>query len=213
MFTGIVEEVGSVISLQRGGREALLGIVAERVLEGTELGGSLAVNGACLTVVELGAGYFGAGLMPETLARTNLGLLRPGSLVNLERPLAVGDRFGGHFVQGHVDGMGRVETMRGERSALVVTISAPPELLRYIVPQGFIAVDGVSLTAVERTESGFTVSLVSYTQEHTNLSRQRVGYAVNLEVDILGKYVETLLGGESGSRGITEETLRRHGYV
>jgi len=213
LFTGIVEEVGSVISLQRGGREALLGIAVDEVLEDTELGGSLAVNGVCLTVTELGAGYFGAGLMPETLARTNLGLLRPGSLVNLERPLAVGDRLGGHFVQGHVDGMGRLEAMRRERSALIVTISASPDLLRYIVPQGFIAVDGVSLTAVERTDSGFTVSLVSYTQEHTNLSRQRVGYMANLEVDILSKYVETLLGGKTASGELTLETLRRHGYV
>ncbi len=212
MFTGIVEEVGRVISLQRGGREAQLRIAAERVLEGTELGGSLAVNGVCLTATELGAGYFAAGLMPETLARTNLGLLGPGSLLNLERPLAVGGRLGGHFVQGHVDGMGRLEAMRWERSALIVTISAPPELLRHIVPQGFIALDGVSLTALERTGTGFTISLVSYTQEHTNLARQRVGYMANLEVDILGKYVEALLGG-TASGGPTQETLRRYGYI
>ena len=213
MFTGIVEEVGKVIGLQRAGQETQLRIGAERVLEGTELGGSLAVNGTCLTATELGADQFTAGLMPETLVRTNLGLLRPGSLVNLERPLAVGDRLGGHFVQGHVDGMGRLEAMRRERSALILTISAPTEVLRYIVPQGFIAVDGVSLTVVERTESGFIVSLVSYTQEHINLARQRVGYMANLEVDILGKYVEALLGEKAASGGLAEEVLRGHGYM
>ncbi len=213
MFTGIIEEMGTVLSLRMGGAEARLEVKAQKVLEGTELGDSIAVNGVCLTVAELTPSSFRAGLMPETLQRTNLGRLHPGDLVNLERALALGERLGGHLVQGHVDAMGKVQAFARQREALLVTIAAPPEVMRYVLPQGFIAVDGVSLTVVSCTDSTFTVSLVTYTQEHIALTRQRVGYLANLEVDILGKYVERMLGRAGNSQGLTEETLRRHGYL
>jgi len=214
MFTGLVEEIGEVLSLKMSGSEGRLRIGASKVLEGLGLGHSIAVNGACLTVAELGPSSFTASLMPETLHRTNLGRLRPRSPVNLERALALGGRLGGHLVQGHIDGLGQVRSMIPEGEALVVTISAPPEIMRYVVPQGFIAVDGVSLTVVERDEASFTVSLVAYTQEHITLPRQGIGYMVNLEVDILAKYVESLLGQERPARqGLSREFLAEHGFL
>jgi len=206
MFTGIVEEVGKVGAAHPG----QLTIAAQRVLEDTRPGDSIAVNGACLTVTQLSPDSFSVDVMPETLRRTNLGALRPGDLVNLERPLAVGGRFGGHFVQGHVDGVGRVRSVTPEREALLLKFEAVQEIMRYVVEKGFIAVDGVSLTVVECNSTSFGVSLVTYTLENTNLGVRSPGDMVNLEVDIIAKYVERL---REGGTGITKEFLAEHGFL
>lgn len=219
MFSGIIEEIGTVAGLEPAGGENALTIRCHTVLEGTRLGDSISVNGVCLTVVSLREDAFVANLQPVTLRLTNLGNLRPGSPVNVERALAAGQRIGGHYVQGHIDGVGRLVALRNEGKAVVARFVAPPEIQRYIVERGFIAVDGASLTVMEIHPDGFSVSLVSHTQEHTILHRQRTGYQVNLEVDIIAKYVERLLG--SGKRcepreqpgGVDWDLLRRAGYA
>lgn len=209
MFTGIVEEMGRAIKVDSRG----LTIAASAVLENVKLGDSIAVNGVCLTVTSFSDKQFAVGLMPETLRRSNLGLLHPGDPVNLERALAVGDRLGGHFVQGHVDGMGTVLSMHREEQAVLVRIEASPDIIRYVVPKGFIAVDGVSLTVVDGDSSSFSVSLVGFTQESIILPQKRPGYRANLEVDILGKYVERFVAGSNMPQTLTEEFLAEHGYV
>jgi len=206
MFTGIVEEVGMVRSAGAG----RLTVAAHKVLDDANLGDSVAVNGVCLTIVEITPESFSVDVMPETLRRTNLGALRAGDRVNLERPLAVGGRFGGHFVQGHIDGTGRVVSVKPERDAILLRLEAPPEIMRYIVEKGFIAVDGVSLTVVECSSTAFGVSLVDYTQRNSTLGGKKPGDVVNLEVDIIAKYVERLRGGGSA---ITKEFLAEHGFV
>ena len=207
MFTGIVEEVGTV----REARPGRLTIVARKVVEDLKPGDSIAVNGACLTVTEFGGDYFSVDIMPETLRRTNLGMLRSGDRVNLELPLAVGGRLGGHFVQGHVDGVGKVVAATPEGEALLLRFEASEEMMRYIVGKGFVAVDGVSLTVVEHDKSSFKVSLVAYTLQNTNLGGKRPGDFVNIEVDIIAKYVERLRAGEGST--ITEEFLAEHGFL
>jgi riboflavin synthase len=207
MFTGIIEEVGTV----RAARPGKLTIAASKVLEDTKKGDSIAINGACLTVTEISPDSFSVDVMPETLRRTNLGALRPGDGVNLERPLAVGGRMGGHFVQGHIDGTGKVLSAIREGEALLLRFEAPQDIMRYVVEKGFIAVDGVSLTVVEYDATSFKVSLVAYTIENTILGRRRPGDMVNLEVDIIAKYVERLKG-EAGPV-ITPEFLAEHGFL
>ena len=196
MFTGIVEEIGSVESLSEIGGGWSLTVQAQTVLGGARIGDSLAINGTCLTVTALTTNSFTVGLSPETLRRTNLGDLRANDEVNLERSLAADGRIGGHFVQGHVDGTGVVRAFRPEGDSLWVTVDADPQLLRYIVPKGYIAVDGVSLTVVEVFPETFTFMLVDYTQQHITLPRKPLGSRVNLEVDVLGKYVEKFIGEE-----------------
>jgi riboflavin synthase len=193
MFSGIVEEMGTVGKVEP--REGLtrLTIAAAKTLEGLKIGDSIAINGTCLTIVARGARDFTVELAPETLRRTNLGDRALDDAVNLERSLAVGDRIGGHFVQGHVDGTGRVASLTPEGEARIIEFEAPPHILRYAVPKGFIAVDGVSLTVVERRATSFTVSFIPYTLAHTIAGKYRVGAPVNLEADVLGKYVEALL--------------------
>ena len=209
MFTGIVEEVGTVVA---AGPTSLT-VAARLVLEDLRLGDSIAVDGTCLTVTRREAGQFTVGLQPETLRRTTLGQARPGRRVNLERALPANGRLGGHFVQGHVDGTGRLASVRPEGDALVLRFSASREIARYVVAKGFIAVDGVSLTVVDAEPDGFTVSLVSYTQEHVALLDKRPGDSVNLEVDILAKYVERFVAGEGRAPGLTREFLAEHGFV
>ncbi len=194
MFTGIIEEIGIVERLSQAEGGWSLTVQAVIVLEGTALGHSIAVNGACLTVTALTDGSFTVGLSPETLRRTNLGEVQPGDGVNLERSLAVNGRIGGHFVQGHVDGTGVIRSFRPEGDSLWMTVAAEPALLRYIVPKGYIAVDGTSLTVVDVLPDAFTFMLVAYTQQHITLPRKPVGSRVNLEVDVLAKYVEKFLG-------------------
>ncbi|WP_217912997.1 riboflavin synthase [Miltoncostaea marina] len=192
MFTGLVEEGGRVAAVAPGERGARLEIAARTVLEGLEVGDSVAVNGACLTAVEVGAGGFAVDAVAETLRRTALGALAPGDRVNLERPMRLGDRLDGHLVQGHVDGVGTVRAVRPEGESAVLEVAAPPELLRYVVEKGSIAVDGVSLTVAGRLADAFTVALIPHTMSVTTLGPQALGRAVNLEVDVVAKYVESL---------------------
>lgn len=189
MFTGIVEEVGQVAKLD----DHRLLVRGSKVLEGTKLGDSIAVNGTCLTVVSFDEDTFGVDLAPETIRRTSLGNVDAGDWVNLERPLAISDRFGGHIVQGHVDGTGRISSIRPEGDCSIIRVTSPKRLMPYIVEKGFIAVDGMSLTVVKKGASSFTVSVIPYTLENTNLKGKVTGDRVNLEVDIVAKYVESLL--------------------
>jgi riboflavin synthase len=210
MFTGLIEETGTIRSVNRTGRSLQLTVGARLVLEGGKIGDSIAVNGVCLTVVRYDRDSFTADVMPETYEKTILKDLPPGALVNLERTMALGDRFGGHIVQGHVDGTGRILALEREEIAVWLTVGAPPEVLRYVVAKGSIAIDGISLTVVDVGPDRFRVSLIPHTFAVTAMSRKRVGDAVNLETDILAKYVERLLGAKSG--GITEAFLREHGF-
>jgi riboflavin synthase len=205
LFTGIIEEVGTA----RAVRPDKLTITATQVLQGTRLGDSIAVNGACLTASGLDAGSFSVDVTPETLRRTNLGVIRAGSRVNLERALLVGGRLGGHLVQGHVDATGKVLSMTPEERALIARYAAPQSVMRYIVEKGFIAVDGVSLTVVGYDESSFSVSLVGYTMDSTTLGGKHPGDVVNLEVDIIAKYVEK---AKEDRGGITLSFLAEHGF-
>jgi riboflavin synthase len=206
MFTGIIQEVGRVISVQPGH----LVLAANRVLERMELGSSIAVNGVCLTVTGFDARSFSVDIMSETQKRSNLGLLKSGDRVNMERPLPLGGPLGGHLVQGHVDTTGKLVAMHREGDAMLMRFEAPPEAMYYIVEKGFIAVDGISLTVVERDSSSFEVSIVDYTRQHTNLGERRVGDIVNLEVDIIAKYVAQFT--QPRSQGITADFLKEHGF-
>jgi len=194
MFTGIVEELGEVVALERGGgASARLAVRGPVVTAGAAAGDSIAVNGVCLTVTGLSGDVFTADVMKETLDRSSLGALEPGSPVNLERAVPAGGRLGGHIVQGHVDGVGTVLSREPGDNWEIVRFSFPPALSRYVVEKGSIAVDGVSLTVVEAAGDSFTVSLIPTTLELTTLGRKRPGDPVNLEVDVIAKYVERLL--------------------
>ena len=207
MFTGITEELGKVSLIQPN----KLVIKARKVLEGTGIGDSISINGACLTVVEFGSNYFSVEVVPETLRRTNLGLLKVGDEVNLERPLALGGRLGGHLVQGHIDERGKLVSLQPEGDAVIMRFQAPREVMRYIVVKGFVAIDGISLTVVERDETSFTVSVIPHTRQNTTLGKKHVGDMVNLEVDIIAKYVEALT--QSSTKGVTAEFLQEHGFL
>ena len=189
MFTGIIEEVGTVGEIG----DHRLTIRAGKVLEDQKMGDSIAVNGTCLTVVAHDPSSFSVDLSPETLGRTSLGSLVQGHKVNLERPLAVSDRLGGHIVQGHVDATGRITSSRTEGNSQILRVRYPNKLRPYIVEKGFIAVDGISLTVVQKGTSTFTLSVIPYTLENTNLQEKGPGDRVNLETDIVAKYVESLL--------------------
>jgi riboflavin synthase len=207
MFTGIIEEVGRVTAVSSG----KLTIAATKVLRGMEPGGSISVNGACLTVTEFGGSSFSVDIMPETLNRTNLGLLRAGDRVNLERPLTMEKFLGGHLVQGHIDDTGRIASVTQQGETTLVRVEASPEVMRYIVEKGFIAVDGISLTVVNIDAASFTVSVVNYTLENTVLGNRKTGDIVNLEIDIIAKYVERF--NKKGDSGITLDFLKEHGFV
>ncbi len=211
MFTGIIEESGEVRSLARYNKGAKLTIGCKAALEGTRLGDSIAVNGVCLTADELGSGSFTAYVMEETLRRSNLGMLRRGDKVNLERAMAANGRFGGHIVAGHIDGVGTIEHFRCEGDAVWVTISADSSILRYIVEKGSIAVDGISLTVASVDDRRFEVSLIPHTGANTTLLDKRTGEKVNLECDVIGKYVEKLIGGKT-SGGISMDFLIENGF-
>lgn len=199
MFTGIVEELGSVVALDG----SVLTLRCSQVLDDVTTGASIAVNGCCLTVVEFGTDWWRADVSPETFARTSLGSLQPGDPVNLERPVRLEDRLGGHLVQGHVDGIGQVVDAAPE-----LRVRTPESLLRYVVEKGSITVDGVSLTVVDALDDGFTVAVIPHTAAVTTLGRRAAGDAVNLEVDVVAKYVERLLGGyqPAGSEGTGRRT-------
>lgn len=220
MFTGIIEETGTIRKIV--GQSGSIEIKANKVLSGTQLGDSIAVNGVCLTVTAIGHDGFTADVMAETLRRTNLGRLTIGSSVNLERAMASGDRFGGHIVSGHIDGTGTIQSLQREGNAVWVTIAAPASILRLIVMKGSIAIDGISLTVAYVDESVFKVSIIPHTGEETTLLTRKPGDIVNLENDIVGKYVERLLTpyvqsdtadtAAVKSSGITMDFLQEHGF-
>lgn len=217
MFTGIVEELGTVRDCRRDGDGYTLSVDCSTVLEGTVLGDSIAVNGVCLTVTAIDSNGFVTGLAPETRHRTALESLDSGSPVNLERSVTPSTRMGGHFVQGHVDGTGTIKAFRKDEDALWVTIKAPAELMRYVVVKGYITLDGTSLTVVDVGQDWFSVTLVAYTQAHIVMPTKSVGDKINIEVDVLGKYVERLLqqgaiATGSQSAGIDAEFLKENGY-
>lgn len=193
MFTGLVAELGTVQNLTRQGQSHHLTVTADKVLAGLKIGDSIAVNGACLTVVQLGGGSFTADVMPETVRLTNIGLLNSGDRVNLERTLRLCDGLDGHIVSGHVEGLGTIMSRQPDGIATLVTISAEPRLLKYILPKGSIAIDGISLTVTQVTDGSFTVSLIPHTLRETTLGLKQIGDKVNLETDIIGKYVERML--------------------
>ncbi|MFF8437027.1 riboflavin synthase [Streptomyces bacillaris] len=199
MFTGIVEELGEVTAVEQLDDASRFRLRGPLVTEGAKHGDSIAVNGVCLTVVETGDGEFTADVMAETLKRSSLGALTTGSRVNLERPMALGGRLGGHIVQGHVDGTGTIVERTPSEHWEIVKVSLPPELTRYVVEKGSITVDGVSLTVVEAAADFFTISLIPTTLALTTLGHKQPGDPVNLEVDVIAKYVERLLGDRSGS--------------
>lgn len=200
MFTGIVEEKGRIKHMQTSGTSGSIAIQARKVLEGTKIGDSIAVNGICLTVTSLQADGFTADVMAETMRRSSLGKLNAGAEVNLERAMAADGRFGGHIVSGHIDGVGTIESMTREENAVWVRISTKSEILRLIVEKGSITIDGISLTVAKVDESCFEVSVIPHTGEETTLLGKKAGDLVNLENDVIGKYVERLLGlgGASG---------------
>lgn len=217
MFTGIVEELGKVRDCRRDGEGYTLSVNCKRVLEGTALGDSIAVNGVCLTVTDMDASGFVTGLAPETRHRTALEELASGSPVNLERSVTPSTRMGGHFVQGHVDATGTIREFRRDEDALWVTIKAPQDLMRYVVIKGYITLDGTSLTVVGVGDDWFSVTLVAYTQAHIVMPLKKVGDKINIEVDVLGKYVERLLqqGAIATGRqsaGIDAQFLKENGY-
>lgn len=217
MFTGLVAELGTVQRLARQGNSYHLTVGAKKVLENLKIGDSVAVNGACLTVVRMDDSGFTADVMPETVRLTNIGSLQPGSRVNLERTLRLCDGLDGHIVSGHVEGLGTISEQRPEGIAVVVTISTPPELLKYIIKKGSIAIDGISLTVTEVTDTSFSVSLIPHTAKETTLGLKKVGDSVNLETDILGKYVERMLTWHQKQEGKTDtldmNMLLENGFV
>jgi riboflavin synthase len=231
LFTGMVEELGEVVNRQHSSKGAVLAIRGESVCSDLKLGDSVAVNGICLTVSKLGsAGVFHADVMPETLRRTNLHELQKGSRVNLERALRAGDRLGGHFVSGHIDATGEILSRQREGNAMLYRIGAPPPVLRYLVEKGSVTVDGISLTVVMVDNKSFIVSLIPHTAALTTLGYKNAGDRVNLETDMLAKYLDKLLAGffpghvvpqggeepapEDGGKGkITMSMLQEKGFL
>lgn len=214
MFTGLIEETGTVCEVCRNGNASFIRIAAEKVLEGTKVGDSIAVNGVCLTVTEHDGKIFRADVMNETLSRSSLGTLKQGSKVDLERAMSAEGRFGGHIVSGHIDGTGTVSNIKQDGIAVRYTISADEKLLRYIVEKGSVTLDGISLTVAAVTDTDFTVSVIPHTAEQTILPFKKVGDIINIETDIIGKYVEKLLcPAEPKKSGVTMEQLMKNGFI
>lgn len=204
MFTGIVEEVGTIRSIRKGAHSCILTVGASLVLDDVHVGDSIATNGVCLTVTSFDAGSFSADVMHETLNRSSLGALKVGSKVNLERAMAANGRFGGHIVSGHIDGVGTIQKLRADDNAVWYTVGADRSLLRHVIEKGSITIDGISLTVAGVTDTSFSVSVIPHTRAVTSLSGKGVGDVVNLETDVIGKYVERLLsvGAIDGSGGL-----------
>lgn len=215
MFTGIIEEIGTIKEIRVLQHSAVVSVSADRVLDGTDIGDSIAVNGVCLTVTAIGDRYFSADATPETISRTSLGFMERGDRVNLERALSADGRFGGHIVMGHVDGRGKVSGIRRDGNSVLLSIEACPDLMRYIMMKGSVAVDGISLTVAGTSSSGFTVAVIPHTADVTTVRYMRNGDSVNLETDIVGKYVEKLILPEASGKnsGITMEMLSMYGFT
>lgn len=221
MFTGIIEETGQIERVTRGAKSTRLWIKAGTVLEGTRIGDSICTSGVCLTVTKLDQGRFEADVMAETLRRSKLGDLTAGSRVNLERAMQLDGRLGGHMVSGHIDGTGSIQAVWREDNAVWLAVSAEASLLRYIVEKGSVAIDGVSLTVAAVDQTGFRVSVIPHTGRETTLMQLKTGDVVNLECDIIGKYVEKLMTGvfpgrnrlQDGNKNSLSETfLRNNGF-
>lgn len=215
MFTGIIEEVGTVIAVHHGSSSSFIKIQADKIFEDMHIGDSIAVNGVCLTVTEYSGKVFTADEMNETLERSSLGQLKNGSHVNLERAMAANGRFGGHIVSGHIDGTGTISEIKNDGIAVWYTVAAAPEILRYIVEKGSVAIDGISLTVAKVTDNSFSVSIIPHTASQTILSEKKVGDTVNLENDIVGKYIEKLiqLKSDNSSSKVSLEFLSRNGFI
>jgi len=225
VFTGLIEEIATVLRMERAQHSAHLHLLANVIVEDMRLGDSIAVNGVCLTVVAQGPTHFAVDVVPETLRRSNLGKLKAGDPVNVERAMKIGARFGGHIVAGHADGTGVLRQRTLEGIAQVLTIEAPPEIMRYVVDKGSICMDGVSLTVMDTTETTFRVSIIPHTSAHTTLLQSRVGSMVNLEADVIAKYVEKLTLGRTDSlanlgdpvnpsnRGVSLDFLQKNGFA
>lgn len=212
MFTGLIEEIGTVESLKKSAQSAQITIQTQKVLQGLRIGDSIAVNGVCLTVISCNGLRFTVDATAETLRRTNGKGFLPGAWVNLERALRLGDRLGGHIVGGHIDGTGVIRSAAQEDNAVSIGIAAPASILKYVVQKGSIAVDGVSLTVSGVDDQLFRVCVIPHTQQETTLTQKNAGDAVNLECDVIGKYTEKLLQGNSRSAGITVDFLQQHGF-
>ncbi|WP_315111759.1 riboflavin synthase [Clostridium intestinale] len=215
MFTGIVEEIGTVVDFEALQNVLRIKVQASKVLEETYLGDSISTNGVCLTVTDIGKNYFYADVMGETVRRSNLGTLKKGDKVNLERAMAANSRFGGHIVSGHIDGKGKITSYEKEGNAVWITIDTDKEILKYVVEKGSIAIDGISLTVAYVDEKKFKVSIIPHTSEETTLLKKKIGEEVNLECDVIGKYVEKLLGFNKKNdekKSITMDFLINNGF-
>lgn len=217
MFTGIIEEIGTIKSINSNGISSQLCINANKILEDTKIGDSIAVNGVCLTVTSIKSNLFTADVMAETLRRSNLGSLLPQSKVNLERAMPANGRFGGHIVSGHIDGTGTIVETKPEGNAVWIKINCSDNLLKYIIHKGSITIDGISLTVAKVTDSDFSVSIIPHTAANTTLLQKKSGDVVNLENDVIGKYIEKLLSfqkidEQKPQSKITEEFLRQNGF-
>lgn len=217
MFTGIVEEVGIVKGIRKGANSAVLTVGAYAVLDGLKVGDSISTNGVCLTVTQFDGSTFNADVMHETLNRSSLGSLRIGSPVNLERAMAADGRFGGHIVSGHIDGTGVVQRIDADDNAIWYSISAPASIMRYVIEKGSVALDGISLTVAKVEAGAFSVSVIPHTQQHTNLVAKHVGDVINIENDLIGKYVEKLMGlgaadQQPVKQGLSLEWLAANGF-
>jgi len=213
MFTGIIEETGIIKEIRAGGESYRIVIGAKEVLEGTRIGDSINTDGICLTVVSLDGGSFSADVMPETVRRTSLREMKAGSRVNLERALKLSDRLGGHLVSGHVDGTGIILKKRTEANAIWMTVSADRGLMKYIAEKGSVSLDGISLTVAKVDGAAFEVSLIPHTRTVTALTGKGEGRLVNIECDLIAKYIEALLGTQTGKRNITPEYLAEEGFL
>lgn len=216
MFTGIVEEIGTVVSISQGAKAAKMTLQGNLIFEDMHIGDSIAVNGVCLTVTSMSENGFCADVMAETVRKSSLGILKSGDSVNLERAMAANGRFGGHIVSGHIDGTGTICQFKKEQNAVWITIEASPEILHLIVHKGSICIDGVSLTVAELSEQSFSVSIIPHTGEQTILLKKKVGDIVNLENDVIGKYVQRLLAPhtveETPASRITLDLLSEYGF-
>lgn len=216
MFTGIIEDIGKVVSVQRGAQSARLTVDAPIASQGTQLGDSIAINGTCLTVVEIAGNRLSFDAVPETIQRTSLKAIRSGDGVNLERALAFGQRLGGHLVQGHVDGTGTLLDITERENAHILRIGAPPELMRYILSKGSVALDGISLTVVDVGADWFTVWIIPHTFAHTTLHERKIGDPLNIENDLIARYVEKLLlskGDAAAPSSLTFDKLVEAGFM
>jgi len=216
MFTGLVEEVGNIKAITKSTKSAKITIKARKVLEGVKLGDSISTNGVCLTVTDFSTNYFTVDVMAETMRRSNLKNLSSGDEINLERALRLGDRLGGHMVSGHIDGVGVISQYENEENAVWITIKTPLELLRYIIEKGSIAIDGVSLTVAYVDDICFKVSIIPHTKDVTTLLRKKIGDEVNLECDMVGKYIEKLIAVKEETntkKGIDINFLAENGFM